>query len=113
MKKEIKKKWIDALRSGEYKQTRGRLRFDDCYCALGVLADIVVKEQKLDENGLPYYWWIDNTFHCKNGIIGYDVSLPYPFRKDTGLEYAELIIHANDINSESFGQIADIIEKEF
>ena len=40
MKKEIKKKWVNALRSGKYKQAKGRLRYKDRYCPLGVLCDI-------------------------------------------------------------------------
>lgn len=44
MKKRIKKKWLEALRSGDYKQTTGALRIktDDgfTYCCLGVLEQI-------------------------------------------------------------------------
>lgn len=40
MNKEIARKWVDALRSGEYKQTRGRLRSGDRFCCLGVLCEI-------------------------------------------------------------------------
>ncbi len=40
MKKELKKKWIDALRSGKYEQGQYCLRnIKDKYCCLGVLAD--------------------------------------------------------------------------
>jgi hypothetical protein len=43
MNPEIKQKWVDALRSGEYKQGRGSLRQkheggDATYCCMGVLA---------------------------------------------------------------------------
>jgi hypothetical protein len=45
----IKKKWVAALRSGEYKQGRGWLRQIDAkgverFCCLGVLCDIYTKE---------------------------------------------------------------------
>lgn len=45
MKAEWKKRWMDALRSGEYKQTRGILKWTDAdgeshYCCLGVLCEI-------------------------------------------------------------------------
>ena len=49
MNPEIKKMWVEALRSGEYKQTTGALRQLDmdsalpCYCCLGVLCDLAVK----------------------------------------------------------------------
>jgi len=44
MNKEIKKKWIDALLSGDYKQTQEYLRDDEGYCCLGVLCDIFRKD---------------------------------------------------------------------
>jgi len=38
--KTLKKKWIKALRSGEYRQGVDKLCFKGEYCCLGVLADI-------------------------------------------------------------------------
>lgn len=42
MYKEIKKQWVDALRSGEYEQGRFRLRNPDTnkFCCLGVLCNL-------------------------------------------------------------------------
>lgn len=45
MKPEWKKKWVEALRSGKYQQTRGELSAGlegggRCYCALGLLNQI-------------------------------------------------------------------------
>lgn len=37
----LKAKWIKALRSGKYKQKRGRLRGNEGFCCLGVLCDLV------------------------------------------------------------------------
>jgi hypothetical protein len=37
MNEQIKQRWIEALRSGEYEQTQGRLRDETGYCCLGVL----------------------------------------------------------------------------
>lgn len=44
MNKEIKGKWIAALKSGKYKQAIGGLKSDNGYCCLGVLCDIVNPE---------------------------------------------------------------------
>lgn len=47
MNPEIKAKWLEALRSGEYQQGRERLKSPDSnprYCCLGVLCDLAVKE---------------------------------------------------------------------
>lgn len=40
MKTEWKKKWLKALRSGEYKQGKNYLRKGDEFCCIGVLCDI-------------------------------------------------------------------------
>ena len=37
--------WTTALRSGDYQQGEEYLRSSDCFCCLGVLADIVNDEQ--------------------------------------------------------------------
>ena len=49
MNPEIKQKWINALRSGEYEQSsKGFLHtaneFNETYCCLGVLCDLYAKE---------------------------------------------------------------------
>ena len=55
MKAEVKQKWVNALRSGDYTQGRWKLsRIDDytdtvgegfeCHCVLGVLADLAARE---------------------------------------------------------------------
>lgn len=43
MNPEIKKQWVDALRSGDYKQGKNCLRFENRFCCLGVLCDIYTK----------------------------------------------------------------------
>ena len=37
------KKWVAALRSGEYKQTTGRLHSEDGFCCLGVACVVFIK----------------------------------------------------------------------
>ena len=48
MNKRIKKLWVKALRSGKYKQGRGRLRRRSgsvvTYCCLGVLCEVAKSE---------------------------------------------------------------------
>lgn len=44
MNKEVKDKWLTALRSGEYKQGQAYMRTDhDEYCCLGVLCELAVR----------------------------------------------------------------------
>jgi len=44
MNSNVKKLWIDALRSGEYTQTSGLLKRGEAMCCLGVLCDLYKKE---------------------------------------------------------------------
>lgn len=92
-------KWAAALRSGEYKQGRGRLRFtsgltgETTHCCLGVLA--VVKGLKLSTDG------------CS--IEGDGSNINY---KALGLEkeHTETLVEMNDRGQATFAQIADYIE---
>lgn len=50
MNPEIKQKWVDALRSGQYEQGKMQLRTArNEYCCLGVLCDLAVKDGVLRE----------------------------------------------------------------
>lgn len=46
MDKKLKDKWVKALRSGNYKQGKNKLRSleDNCFCCLGVLCDVIDPE---------------------------------------------------------------------
>jgi len=44
MKQEVARKWVDALRSGEYKRSKGSLKTGWGFCCLGVLCDVHAKE---------------------------------------------------------------------
>lgn len=54
MNPEVKTRWVDRLRSGEYKQGRDVLHraSRNTYCCLGVLCDIALEEGVID-------WWDD------------------------------------------------------
>lgn len=53
MKRDIKFRWVEALRSGRYQQGRIRLHFreggKDRFCCLGVLCDLAVQDKVIDE----------------------------------------------------------------
>lgn len=77
----IKYEWIEALRSGEYKQGRGTLRsYDNQYCCLGVLCDIAVK------HGIADWYSIQGSIGPKNSNIIYIVAPP---NADIGAEETE------------------------
>ena len=39
-------KWLEALRSGKYKQTTGRLQDSKGFCCLGVACDVLIPQDK-------------------------------------------------------------------
>jgi len=46
MKKSIANKWVKALRSGEYTQTKNNLADSVGHCCLGVLCELYIKDTK-------------------------------------------------------------------
>jgi hypothetical protein len=63
-------KWIEALRSGNYKQTYNRLCKEDCFCVLGVLGDVLTKE-KPDE----YTWFSPYNYDPTRKALRYKTQL--------------------------------------
>ena len=61
MNKNVKRLWLEALRSGEYKQGRGLLRDGNKYCCLGVLCDIY--RQRVGGSWFGIY----TVFHDRRG----------------------------------------------
>lgn len=47
------RKWVDALRSGKYQQTTGKLSDGQAYCCLGVACEVAI-ESGLDLAKKPY-----------------------------------------------------------
>lgn len=58
MNEEIKHKLVRALRSGEYPQTRARLRTGNGFCCLGVACDLYRKETARGR-------WAGNSFEIE------------------------------------------------
>ena len=107
----MKQEWINALRSGKYKQGRRKLRDGDYFCCLGVLCDLVNKDNWIysPEYGLPLSW-IDETktYESEELPIALGERL---FTAKRGSVNAVFFILAerNDFGC-SFEEIADLIE---
>lgn len=115
--KERVRLWVDALRSGEYKQGEGRLaRVDNTYCCLGVVCELAIK------NGLDVVKQIYTIDSC----YSYDDEpsfLPLKVREWLGFNSSDThgklsssihpsLTSAND-SGVAFNQIADLIEREY
>lgn len=101
MNKEIKAKWIEALRSGKYIQVRNALRDRHGFCCLGVLCDIL-PTLKYESFG-----YVDST-----DTVAEPTLLTGQIRKETGLEKENLryCVEMNDTQRKSFEEIAAWIE---
>ena len=116
MKKEIADKWIAALRSGEYKQIKGRLRTDEGFCCLGVLCNIHAQEHpEIAARQLRTSVYLRETTLLPRGVMKWaGVSLD---NNECLLSAGDFTRHAltylNDKAGFSFEKIAEVIEKNY
>lgn len=123
MNAEWKEKWLEALRSGKYPQTKHRLKTSEGYCCLGVLCEIVKPVLGLD-------WVITedeygDTVSYRMGQWGERSGLPDEVRALVGLEDSlvevgvikfeglkhQTLAHLNDAGAD-FEFIANVIEEQ-
>lgn len=102
MKKEVAEQWVEALRSGEYQQTRGRMRATDesgarSYCCLGVLCEVLREEITTIAFPSPEIQEMAGMRTKEGHIPSKDFSLSW----------------LNDEGRLSFSEIADVIEKHW
>lgn len=114
MNQGIKKRWVQALRSGEYEQGQGGLHSTDGkFCCLGVLCDLAAREGVVEPSP-PRGGWI--------GYSGRTGLLPWPVSNWAGLTSADPVVREgsrhmllsglNDTGLYDFDEIADIIEAQ-
>lgn len=116
MDQQAKVKWVEALRSGKYKQTTGNLKTSkegECfYCCLGVLCEVMGVEE---EQSLI----VANVFGEQGRIMYHSFKQNEFFNSGTldegsfGLSKSEISIltDMNDMMNRSFNEIADYIEE--
>lgn len=128
MNPEIKQKWVDALRSGEYKKGTEYLYSDNGFCCLGVLCDLHSKETgegwidissryspndpEFQRNVRSYqgrYEVLPRVVMCWAGLPDGNPDISF---KHVGVSTISTIAQYNDRVAETFDEIADLIEKE-
>lgn len=116
MNKELRDKWVAALRSGEYPQTRGALRrvapYENRlagYCCLGVLCD-VIHPGGWGSEADPYSNALGFRHTLADGMTSYGF-LPHSLRVELGIsiDTESTLTHLND-DGKTFAEIADFIE---
>lgn len=126
MDADVKGKWLEALRSGEYEQTTGALRSTNGYCCLGVLCEVAVKngvipEAVPDEINVPettYYYaesgsWLPDAVTEWAVLALSDPSMTMGVTDPNGNALVEknvTLSSLNDIYGYDFEQIANVIE---
>ncbi len=101
MNPEVKKQWVAALRSGEYKQCRGALKKDGGFCCLGVLREIGPPEVRKSQAPPGNAGTLSKKAQEWSGINS----------DNPDIAHRVSAIDANDQRKWTFNQIADAIEE--
>ena len=127
----IKKLWLEALRSGKYRQTEGKLKEatysgeNEAFCCLGVLCDLHSQDKGVDRVwGLPgsddqsaMGWYDDNEGELPDSVMDWaELVNPNPKTNEevvmNGRNQAATLAYLND-HGMDFAKIADVIERDF
>lgn len=100
------RKWVHALRSGNYAQGTKYLNKDNRLCCLGVLAEVCKFPKNLGES--PYVHYKINNNLCST-------ILPQEFLEALGLTpvFVNALMSLNDGGEWSFKQIAALVEEVY
>lgn len=111
----VLRKWVEALRSGKYKQTHGRLKrrifvrdnqFEVAYCALGVLCHILADGTEIQETEYDFLVKDSNPHYPMSACLTY---LPKWITDQLNIDQY-FIVRVNDDQCKPFNKIADVIE---
>lgn len=110
--KELKqfKRWVKALRSGEYSQATGNLQKDNSYCCLGVACIVLIPESELKRN--------PNNKQLIGSLPTGDVQPNSPkwlqkINSDYNVKNGIKLWELNDMEEYTFDMIADCLELEY
>ena len=100
----LKQRFVAALRSGKYEKGVGRLKAGECFCAQGILLDVVA----------PEGWQPADTWVYGDTCV-YTPYIPNVLGEQLGLSAQELdaLLVWNDSLGLSFRSIADKIEENW
>jgi len=108
------KLWIDALRSGEFKQGRGALEWRGCNCPVGVAYRVAMRNgltiQVEDVHGLIVF---DGGALFGSLLLWDWFGLPYQGSIISWRGMGLNIMNLNDNERLSFAQIADLMEQQW
>lgn len=94
MNKDLKQPWIDALRSGKFKQTKNNLKDGTGHCCLGVLCEL--SPEKFKES-------------LKDGFFEEEL-IDFIYWSGMSMAMMDVLAQKND-SGKTFDEIADYIEE--
>lgn len=122
MNPEVKKMWVESLRSGDYQQGFDVLRTDNDFCCLGVLCDLYGKVHGIgwdevgDSTGLSRFRFLDNLATLPDEVRSWSGLASHNPRVYTDLDVVSesrvTIAELNDTRGVTFSEIADLIEEQ-
>lgn len=124
------RRWVNALRSGKYKQVKYNLRTKEGFCCLGVLCDLYIRSKAGKKAGAKWrkVSYDNDSFVIVNAGSSWDPNgseegdlLPIKVAEWAGLEDAdprlgkssERASSLNDARKYSFRRLANLIEKKY
>lgn len=102
MNPRIKALWVEALRSKEYPQTKGKLKTQDGYCCLGVLCDLYLKEHSEE--------WKSSDFIEDDEILSYVIDSCDNLPPESVVEWAELPCDNPGVMIDGVNYVTDLTE---
>lgn len=118
---ENRKKWVAALRSGQYKQCQYTLYNGEGFCCLGVATDTYLKERGLEWESPDGMW---HSFEGESELLPKKVAKWLGIPVCEGYKYTDVLYTMNDgtrqsvaiLNDDSnysFNDIANVIEEQY
>lgn len=101
------KTWIEALRSGHYKQTKGKLQNAKGYCCLGVACEVLIPEPK---KAVKYLKGIHPKHQPNAPEWLKDISANFVWDTIGTTNECITLIDLNDKLGYTFDEIADLLE---
>lgn len=124
MNPQIKARWVEALRSGEYPQGKGYLNRNGQYCCLGVLCELAVQDEVVEPGVISDvyasqgFFYDDEQWHLPQSVAKW-AGMPhkkYDWDSERGYYEAnprvgdDTVAELND-KGVKFEEIADRIEE--
>lgn len=89
MDQELKRKWVEALRSGEYVQGTGSYEWQNTFCCLGVLCK-VAGQPTHNEEGIAGNWVFARAQLDRPDPTLPDITMQLALMNDGGSDFPEI-----------------------